>query len=209
MTALLDAITRAFIAPAAAQTRAQPAVAVTAAHAAVCGPGADALGCALALQLRRRGPVVVCAWEGAARRPALPATAGARRLAASMTARGLDVQPSGRLVLVALDAAPSVAAAEAGRVAAAAGDAPVVVALCGPRDGAFDQLLAVQDVAVVASADVPEEVVRLGVGALEATSCRAVAAPALSALAMWAARAGLCATPAARRALAAATGALR
>ena len=208
MTALLDAIARAFVAP-TGDARAQPVVAVTAASAAVCGPDADGLGCALALLLRRRGPAVVCAWEGPARRAALPATAGARRLAASMTARGLDAHPSGRLVLVVLDPEPSVAVAETARVAAAAGDAPVVVALCGPRDVAFDQLLAIQDVAVVASGDVPEEVVRLGVAALEATGRRAVAAPALSALAAWAARTGLCVSPAARRALAAATGALR
>jgi hypothetical protein len=84
-----------------------------------------------------------------------------------------------------------------------------VVALCGPRDAAFDQLLAGQDVAVVASGDAPEEIVRLGVAALDSTSRRAVPAPAVGAATAWAARAGVCAAPGARRALAAATDALR
>jgi hypothetical protein len=126
-----------------------------------------------------------------------------------MVARGLVAHASGRLVVVALDATPSIAAAECARAAAAAGDAPVVVALCGPRDAAFDQLLATQDVAVVASGDAPEELVRLGVAAFDATSRRAVAAPAISAAAAWAARAGLWAAPGARRALAPATDAVR
>lgn len=208
MTALLDAIARVFVAPAGAQTRPEPARAAAAASCAVCGPDAESLACALALLLRRRGPAVVCAWGGS-RHPGAPATAAARRIAASMVARGLDARASGRLAVVVLDSSASIAAAEAARVAVAAGDAPVVVALCGPRDPAFDQLLAAQDLAVVASGDAPEEVVRLGVAALDATSRRAVAAPVLGAAAAWAARTGLWAAPGARRALAGAMNALR
>ena len=204
MTALLDAIARIFVAPATANVRYEPATAAAVASCAVCGPGADSLACTLALLLRRRGPAVVCVW-GATRGAGAPASAGARRLAASMVARGLDAHASGRLVVVVLHRSPSLAAAEAVRAAAAAGEAPVVAALCGPRDAAFDQLLAAQDVAVVASPDAPEEVVRLAVAALDATARRAVAAPALGAAAGWAARAGLWAAPGARRALAVAT----
>jgi hypothetical protein len=59
------------------------------------------------------------------------------------------------------------------------------------------------------AADAPEELIRLGIAALEAASGRAVAAAALTAMAGWAAGAGLWAGPGARRALAAATEALR
>jgi hypothetical protein len=200
MTALLDAIARVFVAPRADAVRAVPVVAVP--SAAVCGPAAEPLACALALLLRRRGPAIVCAWRGPARRPQLPATAGARRLAASMDARGLNVRASGRLVVVTLDAEPASAAAEGARAAAAAGDAAVVVALCGPRDDAFEHLLAGQDLAVVAAGGAPDELVRLGVSSLEAIARRAVDAPAIGGIAAWRARAGLCAGSAARRALA-------
>jgi hypothetical protein len=125
----------------------------------------------------------------------------ARRLAASLEARGLAVTASGRLVRVRLDDDPHVAAIEAARVAAAAGDAAVVTAICGPREPAFDALLAGQDVTVVAAGDAPEELVRIGVASL---GHRAVAASSVPALPAWAARAGICASPAARRALAAA-----
>jgi hypothetical protein len=208
MTALLDAIARVFVAPTAG-ARAEPVSAVAAPSAAVCGPGAEPVACALALLLRRRGPVIVCRWGVEPRRGALPATAGARRLAASMAARGLSAQASGRLVGVALDEMPSVAAAEGARATAAAGESPVVLALCGPRDPAFDDLLAAQDVAIVALQDASAELVRLGVAALEETSRRAVAAPVLAGPSAWAARAGLWAGPGARRALADATDVLR
>jgi hypothetical protein len=197
MTALLDAIARVFVAPSA---RPEP-VATAAPTAAVCGPQADAVGAALALLLRARGPVVVCAWAGAVHRASAPPTVGARRLAGSLQARDLEAAATGRLVFVRLDAEPHVAVAEAGRAAAAAGDAPVVTAICGARDPAFDGLLDGQDLAVVVAGDAPHELVRLGVAAL---GHRAVAASSLPATSAWLARAGLWATPAARRALAAA-----
>lgn len=208
MTALLDAIARVFVAPTVA-ARAEPVVAAAAPSAAVCGPGAEPVACALALLLRRRGPVVVCRWGAAPRRAALPATAGARRLAASMNARGLSAQGSSRLVAVALDDMPSVAAAEGARATAAAGGAPVVLAICGPRDPAFDDLLAAQDVAIAALQDAPDELARLAVAALAQMSRSAVAAPSLSAPSAWVAQAGIWAGPGARRALAAVTDALR
>ena len=208
LTALLDAIARMFVAP-GVDAGVEPVSVAAPRAAAVCGPGAEPLACALALMLRRRGPAVVCTWRADARRASAPATAGTRRLAASMMARGLAVQAVGRLVAVALDDEPSVAVAEAGRVAAAAGDAPVVIALCGPRDAAFDSLLAEQDVAVAAVQDAPDELVRLGIAALEETSLRAVAAPGLTAASARAAAMGLLVTPTARRALADAMQALR
>jgi len=197
MIALLDTIARAFVAPSA---RPEPVVAV-APSAAVCGPQAEAVAAALALLLRPRGPVVVCAWSASAQRASAPPTVGARRLAASLHARELDAAATGRLVVVGLDASPSVAVAEAARASAAAGDAPVVTAICGPRDPVFDGLLDAQDVAVVAAGDAPDELIRLGVAALGHT---AAAASSLPATAAWLARAGLWATPSARRALAAA-----
>jgi hypothetical protein len=200
MTALLDTIARVFVAP-SGEARAEP-VAVTAPAAAVCGREADAVAAALALQLRSRGPVIVCAWRSTARRGSAPAVAGARRLAASLEARGLQAAPSGRLVLVSLDDDPQLAAAEAARAAAAAGDAPVVTAVCGARDPAFDDLLAAQDLALIVARDAPEELVRVGVAALGATAHHAAAVPPLSAVSAWAALAGLWVSPAARAALA-------
>ena len=195
MTTLLGAIARVFVAPAA---RAEP-VAVAAPTAAVCGPQAESVAAALALNLRVRGPVVVCSWASTTRRVSAPRSVGARRLVTSMQARGLDAAASGRLVLVRLDEDPHVAAAEAARAAAAAGEAPVVTAICGPRDPAFDDLLAHQDVTMIAAGDAPEELLRLGVAAL---GDHAVAAATLPTASAWLARAGLWATPAARRAIA-------
>jgi hypothetical protein len=196
MTALFGAIARVFVAPGHAEP-----VAVAAPCAAVCGPQAEAVSAALALLLRGRGPAVVCVWAGPGRRASAPATVGARRLAASLQARGLEAAASGRLVRVRLDDNAHLAVTQAGRCAAAAGGAPVVTAVCGPRDPAFDDLLAGQDVAVVAAGHAPDELVRLGVAAL---GDRAVIASFVPALSAWLASAGVWATPAARRALAAA-----
>jgi hypothetical protein len=192
-----------FVAP-ASDVRSEPVVVAAAPAVAVCGPDAAPLACAMALLLRRRGPGVVCHWGAGGRRASSPPNVRCRRLAASMAARGLTAHATGRLVMIALDEEPTVAAAEAARAAAAAGDAPVVLALCAPRDAAFDELLAAQDGAVVAAGDAPDELVRLAVAALADSSRRAVAAPSLTGVASWAACAGLWATPAARRSLAAA-----
>jgi hypothetical protein len=208
MTAILDVLARVFLAP-PAEARTKAVAAAVAPTAAVCGPAAAPLACALALVLRRRGAVVVCVWGGAHVRGGAPGSAAARRLASSLNARGIQARAAGQLVLVSLAEHAATAAGEAARTAAAAGDAPLVLALCGPREPDFDRILATHDVAVVATDDAPEELVRLGVGALEDVTRRAVPAPALGAAAAWAARAGLLATPTARRALAAATEGLR
>lgn len=126
---------------------------------AVLAPAADApaLGAALGLALARarRSPVaVLCVWSpqpGRAgwRAPPLPAAA---RAAANLTARGHDATAAGRLAVVRLSASCDEAASQALRVAAAAGRAPTVLALAGPRAAAFDELLARQDLVVVAVA---------------------------------------------------------
>jgi hypothetical protein len=102
-------------------------------------------------------------------------------------------------VLVRLDDDAHVAAAEAGRAAAAAGDAPVVTAICGPRDHAFDDLLAGQDASVIAAGDAPDELLRLGIATLGDS---AAAVRSLGGVSSWAARCGIWLTPAARRVLA-------
>jgi hypothetical protein len=207
MTALLDALARTFVTPRAAGAPAREAVVAAAPAAAICGPDAEPLACALALMLRRRGPVVACIWGSVcARRPEAPATAAARRLAGSLSVRGLSARATGRLVAVALDQAAEVAAAQAARAAAAAGDAALVIALCGPRQDAFEALLGVQDVVVVAAGDAPDGLVGVALAALEDVSRRAVAARRLTRASGWAARAGLWAAPGARRALADALG---
>jgi hypothetical protein len=208
MTAILDVLARVFLAP-PAEARMHVVAATVAPAAAVCGPEAAPLACALALILRRRGAAVVCVWGGAQMRGGAPGSAAGRRLASSLDARGIQARAAGHLVVVSLAEDAATAAGEVARAAAATGDAPTVLALCGPREPDFDRVLAAQDVAVVATGDAPDELVRLGVGALEDLARRAVAAPALGAAAAWAAGAGLLATPAARRALATAAEGLR
>lgn len=126
---------------------------------ALLAPPADApaLGAGLALVLarHRRAPAaLVCRWspigppEGRSWRvPALPAAA---RQAAALNARGHDAHATGRLVVVQLMAACEQAAPEACRVIAAAGSAPTVLVLAGPRRAAFDALIREQDLVVAA-----------------------------------------------------------
>jgi hypothetical protein len=141
----------------ASRARSSPAVAVPAALAVLCAAAdARAAGVAVAALLARRARAacgVACIWTAPEphRHPetAAPASRGARRLAATLAARGLDAGAYGRAVAVALDADPAAAVAAAGRTAAAAGAAPVVLVLGGPRPAAFDDLLAAQDRLVV------------------------------------------------------------
>lgn len=126
---------------------------------ALLAPPADAsaLGAALALVLarRRRAPVgLVCVWSPSGpperrawRAPAPPASA---RLAAALSVRGHDAHATGRLVVVYLTSACEQAAPEAYRVFAAAGSAPAVLALAGPRRAGFDALIREQDLVVAA-----------------------------------------------------------
>ncbi|HEY0344453.1 MAG TPA: hypothetical protein VGC59_07390 [Solirubrobacteraceae bacterium] len=183
---------------------APPAVAVLAA-----APDAPALGAALGLALarRRRAPVVaVCVWGAgrsvlpAWRAPALPA---ARRLAAGLAARGYDARPAGRLAVVRLAGSDEDAAVAARRALAAAGAAPAVLALGGPRAAAFDALLAEQDLVVVGTRSGADPVLtRLAVaglaGAVRVCACEIPAAHPARSLAA----AGVVLLPSARRALA-------
>jgi hypothetical protein len=181
-----------------------PAVAVLAAAG-----DAPALGAALGLALarRRRAPVVaVCVWSAGQSvlptwwAPALPA---ARRLAAGLAARGYDAHPAGRLAVVRLAGSDEDAAVAARRALAAAGAAPAVLALGGPRAAAFDALLAEQDLVVVGTRRGADPVLtQLAVaglaGAVRACACEIPAAHPARSLAA----AGVALLPSARRALA-------
>ncbi|MBW3654209.1 MAG: hypothetical protein KY433_11660 [Actinobacteria bacterium] len=137
------------------------------------------------------------------RAPALPVAA---RLARTLAGRGHVARSSGRLVIVQLAAACDEAAAEALRVSAAAGAAPTVLALAGPRAAAFDVLLSDQDLVVVAVArDAAPALGQLAVAGLErGLACEI--APAH--LGRTLAAAGVALVPSARRALAAPVAAL-
>ena len=130
--------------------------------AVLCPPGhALPLGAAVALLLRRSararaGLVVVWAQPHAARAASgLAAAPAARRLAATLVARGLDAHATGRLAVVRAPADPVQAVAVAARAIAAAGPAPTVLAL-GRRDQRFDALLGEQDRVLVAASPVAE-----------------------------------------------------
>ncbi|MFP5361389.1 MAG: hypothetical protein ACLGI5_01515 [Thermoleophilia bacterium] len=167
---------------------------------------APALASALALALARRDgarTAVVCLWAPAPvrplwREPALPAAA---RLAAALAGRGHRARASGRLALVRLEARCEQAAAEALRVAAAAGSAPTVLALAGPRAAAFDAVLSAQDLVVVAVAPRSDPALaRLALAGLERAVACEVPPPHVG---RWLAAAGVALPPSARRALAA------
>jgi hypothetical protein len=171
---------------------------------------AHALGAALGLALagHRRAPVVVlCVWTaGPAAGPTwgVPALPAARRMAAALCARGHDARAAGRLAVVRLPAQPDEAAAQARRATAAAGSAPSVVALGGPRVAALDALLSEQDLVVVAaSSGTDHALARLALAGLQSTTARACVCevpPARPARAV--AAAGLTLLPSARRAIA-------
>ncbi|MEY2442001.1 MAG: hypothetical protein QOJ46_1427 [bacterium] len=179
---------------------------------AVLSPAADAhpLGAALGLALAgRRGVsvVVVCVWApGRATRPAwrAPATPAARRMAATLAARGHDAQSAGRLAVVRLPEVPDRAVVEARRATAAAGDSPTVLALGGPRVAAFDELLGDQDLVVVATpVGTDPALARLALAGLASSAARTCACDVPPAHpARTAASAGLTLLPSARRALA-------
>jgi hypothetical protein len=133
----------------------------------LCAPGVAAVaGTALGLAAAGRAGAacaVVCRWTGEDAAGPVAAFAGggialpaARRLAARLRGRGLAAVARGRVVSVALEGAAVTARAAAERAAAAAGDAPVVVVLAGPRPPVLDALLAAQDrLIVVPAPDAP------------------------------------------------------
>jgi hypothetical protein len=111
---------------------------------------AVAVAAAVVLARRRRAAcAVACVWTAPEvhRHPDArpPAGRAARRLAAVLSARGLDALACGRVAVIALPSDPAEAVACAGRAGAAAGAAPAVLVLGGPRAAAFDDLLAAQD----------------------------------------------------------------
>jgi hypothetical protein len=177
------------------------------ASVALLAPAGDAPGvaAALALALARReraASAVICVWSpGGARvpwhAPALPAAA---RLARALAGRGHAARGAGRLVVVQLAVGCEEAASEALRVTAAAGAAPAVIALAGPRAAAFDALLESQDLVVVAVAPGADPALaRLAVAGLRrAVACEVPPAHPGRALAA----AGVALLPAVRRALA-------
>ena len=161
--------------------------------ALLAGPGdVAALAALLALRLTR-GTAVVGLWapggseRGAAAAPAMP---GARRLAATLRARGFTAAAGGRLVTVRLDAECDAAAAAARRLCGAVTAAPVVLGAGGPRDSAWDRLLTELDLVVVHAGEAA--VAQLAVARLVEQGVRAVelgAAPGGAARVL--ARAGL------------------
>ena len=199
---------RACAAPA---PRTPPGITVLSAPADALALGAS-LG--LALAGRRRAPVVaVCVWTAVPTSgPGLraPATLAARRLCGSLVARGLQARATGRLVIVRLAHEPQEAAEQARRALAAMGSAPALLALGGPRTASFDELLAEQDLVVVATSSATDPALaRLAVAGLAAAAvpacvCEVTPAPAARSLA----GAGLTLLPSARRALAGAVEAL-
>jgi hypothetical protein len=174
---------------------------------------AAALGVAAASILARRHRAdcaLACVWvpEGVSRaasegRPL--AGRAARRLATALVARDVPGTARGRLAIALPAGDPATAAPAAARALAAAGAAPTVLALGGPREPAFDALLAEQDLVVVAtrpSAGGP--LAELALAAVADVATRAVACevgptPAGRLLAT----AGLRIPPALRRALSA------
>ncbi|MEA2383076.1 MAG: hypothetical protein QOH72_3047 [Solirubrobacteraceae bacterium] len=179
---------------------------------------ARAAGVVVAALLARRARAacgVACIWTAPEphRHPeaGAPASRAARRLAATLAARGLDARPCGRVVAVGLVADPVAALAAAGRATAAAGEAPVVLTLGGPRPAAFDDLLGEQDrLLVVTRPGADPAMGALALGGLPVVGPSSVACPVGLGPAMRAlAAAGLAVPAALRRAVDAAIEASR
>jgi hypothetical protein len=180
----------------------------------VLGAPADALPLAatLAGSLRacERAPAaLLCLWAPSARGqwPTAWTSPGARRLAARLAARELEVRAAGRLAWLSLPPEP----AQAARVLSSLLgwlDAPVVTALAGPRAVDHDALVAEHDLVVA--------VRPAAGGAVSASGAEALAALALAGIgqaavacdpiaagpARWRARAGLGRLPSGHAALA-------
>jgi hypothetical protein len=154
-------IRRAFVRPAAVRKTPAAAPRRAARIALVCAAeDAAALGVAAASILVRRHRAdcaLACVWapEGASRalgESGPLAGRAARRLANALAARDVPSTARGRLAIAAPPGDPATSSAPAAaRALAAAGAAPTVLALGGPRERAFDALLADQDLVVVAT----------------------------------------------------------
>lgn len=115
---------------------------------------------------RRERCAVVCRWEA---REVVPragwASIAARRLAERLERRGARAAARGRLVTVALPAAPAEARAGVERVLAAVEDTPLVLLVAGPRPEPLDPLLATLDrLVVVTPPDAPSGLTDLALG---------------------------------------------
>jgi hypothetical protein len=188
---VLDRAAEWFVAPPAEEPRLgpQPTFDAQPMRAVVLGTADDAppLAAALAGALRAvsRAPAAVTAvWSPVPSEPhdptplALPAS---RRLAARLSARGLEASARGRLAWVALPSAPGEAAAAMRRVAVV--DSAVVVAFGGPRSPALDALLPEQDLIVVVAPDPTGPLARSALAGLErepgaVVACRPLPRPA-------------------------------
>jgi hypothetical protein len=150
MTGLIARVASFVVEPSAA---AEPrAAAPTGARALVLGSPADAppfaAALAGALRARERAPAgLVCMWGGSAPSASLWSGGGARRLAARLAARELDVRAAGRLVCLSLPEDTGEAAGALGRLLGWL-DAPIVTALAGPRSAEHDALVADHDLVV-------------------------------------------------------------
>jgi hypothetical protein len=122
--------------------------------------------------------------------PAGAAIPAARRLEERLGDGFGPATACGRLAWVLLPAAPEAAAAAAARLVDGP-EAPVVVAVCGPRPAALDPILAGRDVAVaVLPQDADPDLRALALAAL-AAPCRSIHAPLQPGPPRWAALAGL------------------
>jgi hypothetical protein len=140
-----------FLAPAPAE-RAETAALPPAARAVVLGAAEAAipLAAALALSLPAGGaPALVAVWGAADERSRRDAASRrAVRLAARLSAHGLQARARGRLAWLALPAEPATAAA-AVRRASAIVEGPLVSALAGARPAELEALIAEHDLAIV------------------------------------------------------------
>lgn len=157
-----------------------PTLGVVAAPAFAAAAGAAvALAAARAVGARAALACVWCPDDARVRAPVHgPALPGARRLAMTLAARGHEVRPAGRLVLVRLTADEAGAAAEAQRVVAAAG-AAVAVVVAGARSEVLDAVLAAQDALVLwPEPDAPARIGELALASLQRLGRPAVAVEA-------------------------------
>lgn len=161
---VLRALTEHFVAPAEegrpSVVRAEPvATAIPPGVGLLCPPrqgrtAGSAVGQHLAR--RRRAPAaLVAVWTGDDPSSAAGGTVlgrEARRLVRALGERDLAAHASGRVVVVALPAAPDIAAAAASQAFAVAAALPTVLVLAGPRDERLDALLEQRDLVLVADA---------------------------------------------------------
>jgi hypothetical protein len=155
----------------------------------------------------RCGCALACVWTPAAASPRADgrrcASRQARRMAQALDGRGLAADACGRAAAVTLPASPEDAVAAARRALAAAAQVPTVLVLGGPRDGAFDSLLAEHDLMLALTRPGESDAVAaLAVAGLAMLNVHATARPLdLRPLARSVAGSGLAVPSALRRAL--------